>query len=140
MIRMRFEYYVLNYNFNKHEIVSYNIFNNSLVQKDVEKAVREYLKNPNYYTYYDFCKEETYYGFDGLCEAIKTAIKSEEWCRCEYEIAVGSIHSRDLNELEKDNFSLTDLKNRIILEVNSYVIELTGRRPIIIPMILSTKK
>ena len=44
-----------------------------------------------------------------------------------------------LNELEKDNFSLTDLKNRIILEINSYVIELTGRRPIIIPMILSLK-
>ena len=42
-----------------------------------------------------------------------------------------------LNELEKDNFNLTDLKNRIILEINSYVIELTGRRPIIIPMILS---
>lgn len=41
-----------------------------------------------------------------------------------------------LNELEKDNFNLTDLKNRIILEINSYVIELTGRRPIIIPMIL----
>ena len=41
-----------------------------------------------------------------------------------------------LNELEKDYFSLTDLKNRIILEINSYVIELTGRRPIIIPMIL----
>ena len=45
-----------------------------------------------------------------------------------------------LNELEKPYFSLTDLKNRIILEINSYVIELTGRRPIIIPMILSTKK
>ncbi len=44
-----------------------------------------------------------------------------------------------LNELEKDNFSLTDLKNRIILEINSYIIELTGRRPIIIPMILSKK-
>ena len=41
-----------------------------------------------------------------------------------------------LNELEKDYFSLTDLKNRIILEINSFVIELTGRRPIIIPMIL----
>ena len=39
-----------------------------------------------------------------------------------------------LNELEKDNFSLTDLKNRIILDINSYIIELTGRRPIIIPM------
>ena len=44
-----------------------------------------------------------------------------------------------LNELEKENFSLTDLKNRIILEINSYVIELTGRRPIIIPMILNKK-
>ena len=44
-----------------------------------------------------------------------------------------------LNELEKENFSLTDLKNRIILEINSYVIELTGRRPIIIPMILNIK-
>lgn len=41
-----------------------------------------------------------------------------------------------LNELEKDNFSLTDLKNRIILDINSYIIELTGRRPIIIPMIM----
>ena len=44
-----------------------------------------------------------------------------------------------LNELERDNFNLTDLKNRIILEINSYIIELTGRRPIIMPMILSTK-
>ncbi len=44
-----------------------------------------------------------------------------------------------LNELEKDNFNLTDLKNRIILEINSYIIELTGRRPIIMPMILCTK-
>ncbi len=40
-------------------------------------------------------------------------------------------------ELDKPSFSLTDLKNRIILELNAYVIELTGRRPIIIPMILS---
>ena len=45
-----------------------------------------------------------------------------------------------LNELEKDNFSLTDLKNRIILEINAYVIELTGRRPIIITMILNVKE
>ena len=41
------------------------------------------------------------------------------------------------SELEKDNFNLTDLKNRIILDVNTYIIELTGRRPIIIPMILN---
>ncbi len=38
-------------------------------------------------------------------------------------------------ELDKPSFSITDLKNRIILEVNSYIIELTGRRPIIMPVI-----
>ena len=45
-----------------------------------------------------------------------------------------------LNELEKDNFNLTDLKNRIILDINSYIIELTGRRPMIIPMIMKNIK
>ena len=51
---------------------------------------------------------------------------------------------RNLNAKEKailkevsTGYNLTDLKNRIILEINSYVIELTGRRPIIIPMILT---
>jgi ribonuclease J len=45
-----------------------------------------------------------------------------------------------LNELEKDSFSETDLKNKIILEINSYIIESTGRRPIIIPIILDIEK
>ena len=38
-------------------------------------------------------------------------------------------------ELKKPTYSPTDLKNRIILEVNSFIIELTGRRPIIMPVI-----
>ncbi len=44
------------------------------------------------------------------------------------------------SELKKAIFSLTDLKNRIILEVNSFIIEETGRRPIIMPMIFDTKE
>lgn len=44
-----------------------------------------------------------------------------------------------LSELDKPNYNLTDLKNRIILEINSYIIEETGRRPIIIPMIFENK-
>ncbi len=43
------------------------------------------------------------------------------------------------SELIKANFNIIDLKNRIILEINSYIIEITGRRPIIIPMILDSK-
>ncbi len=45
-----------------------------------------------------------------------------------------------LNELEKDGFNQIDLKNKIILEINSYIIESTGRRPIIIPIILDIQK
>lgn len=44
-----------------------------------------------------------------------------------------------LIELEKENFNYIDLKNRIILEINSYIIDITGRRPIILPMIFEIK-
>jgi len=44
-----------------------------------------------------------------------------------------------LSELKKATFSLTDLKNRIILELNSFIIENTGRRPIIMPLIFDNK-
>ena len=43
-------------------------------------------------------------------------------------------------ELEKDGFNQVDLKNKVILEINSYIIEETGRRPIIIPIILDIKR
>ncbi len=44
-----------------------------------------------------------------------------------------------LSEFKKNNLNVTDLKNRIILELKSYIIDSTGRRPIIIPMILDCK-
>ena len=43
------------------------------------------------------------------------------------------------SELSKPNYNLTDLKNRVILELNSYIIEETGRRPIIMPLIFENK-
>ena len=45
-----------------------------------------------------------------------------------------------ISELNKSNYNLTDLKNRIILELNSYIIETTGRRPMIMPMIFENTK
>lgn len=45
-----------------------------------------------------------------------------------------------LKELSNNKFNYTDLKNIIILELNSYIIELTGRRPIILPMILELNR
>ncbi len=43
------------------------------------------------------------------------------------------------SEFKNGMLNITDLKNRIILELKSYIIETTGRRPIIIPMILEIK-
>ncbi len=39
-----FEFYVLNYDFNKKKVVNYNIFNNIRVQEWTERAVKKYLK------------------------------------------------------------------------------------------------
>ncbi len=36
-------------------------------------------------------------------------------------------------------YNYLDLKNQIILELNSYIVELTGRRPIILPVIMEIK-
>ena len=43
---MQFEYYVLNYDFNKKKVVNYNIFNNIRVQEWTERAVKKYLRAP----------------------------------------------------------------------------------------------
>lgn len=42
--------------------------------------------------------------------------------------------------LDKGNYNYTDLKNQIILELHPYISELTGRHPIIIPVIMEVKE
>lgn len=44
-----------------------------------------------------------------------------------------------LKELKNKKFVLNDLKNKIISEINEYVIEKTGRKPIIMPVIMEIK-
>jgi hypothetical protein len=102
---MKFEYYVLNYNFNKKCVENFNIFNNITLNDAVEKEVRKYLRSPSkyYYQKYNFnTKEYNYiYGFDGLCETIKSLIMWQEWARREYEISVGDAFETDLDNFEK---------------------------------------
>ena len=102
---MKFKFYVLNYNFNKHKVEMFNIFRNIHVQEETEKEVRKYLRSPKkyYYQKYDFnTKKYNYiYGFDGLCETIKSLIMWQEWSRVEYEISVGDAFEQDIDNLEK---------------------------------------
>ena len=110
---MQFEFYVLNYDFNKKKVVNYNVFNNIRVQEWTEKAVRKYLRAPKKFKHivqYEnkfLGKEEiALYGFDALVEEIDRTIKWGEWSKREYEISVGDAFETDINKLEKwDTYS-----------------------------------
>ena len=55
---MKFEFYVLNYEWNENKVVNFNIFNNIEVSKYTEKAVRKYLRSPKNFKYQRYYKEE----------------------------------------------------------------------------------
>lgn len=99
---MQFEFYVLNYDFNKKKVVNYNIFNNILVQEHTEKTVKKYLRNPKKFVYKSFHKDvEQTYGFDALVKEIDSIIHWQEWGRSEYEIGVGYKFENDCSKIEK---------------------------------------
>ena len=102
---MQFKFYVLNYNWNKKCVENFNIFNNISLNDAVEKEVRKYLRSPKKYCCLKhglWVGEHIYiYGFDGLCETIKSLIMWQEWSRREYEISVGDAFEDDLSKFEK---------------------------------------
>lgn len=105
---MQFEYYVLNYDFNKKKVVNYNIFNNIRVQEWTEKEVRKYLRAPKKYKHivqygnkFLGREEIAIYGFDALVEEIDRTIAWQERGRREYECSVGDAFTTDCNKLEK---------------------------------------
>lgn len=97
---MKFEYYVLNHDFNKDKIILFNIFDNYYVQEQTEKEIRRYIRSPKNYKYESFFKDkEVIYGFDGLCKRFELILRCEEWARSEYEIAVGGIFVTELSDI-----------------------------------------
>lgn len=111
---MRFYFYVLNYDFNLKKVINFNIFNNWLVQENVEKEIKKYLKSSKKYTKIKrrYGKEDiTLYGFEALCEEIRHLIMWQEWSRAEYEIGVCDAFEDDINKLEKWDCYMQALPN-----------------------------
>lgn len=98
---MEFEFYVLNYDFNKKKVVNFNIFNNYLVHDWTLKEVKKYVRSPKNYKYVSYSNNETIYGFEGFCESLRSIIMWQEWSRVEYEISVGDAFEDDCSKLEK---------------------------------------
>ena len=101
MIIIQFEYYVLNYDFNRRKIIHYNIFNNIHVQEYTEKAVNKYLRNPKKFTYKSFDGKEIICGFDAFVKELDGIIQWQEWGRSEYEMSCGYAFETDCEKLEK---------------------------------------
>ena len=95
----KFEFYVLNYDFNKQRVEMFNIFNNCSVYKEVLKAVKKYVRSPKNYKFYRYNEPEIY-GFEGFCKEIERDIMWQEWGRCEYEISAGQKFEQDCTKLQ----------------------------------------
>ena len=91
----KFEYYVLNDNFNRHKIEHFNVFQNHTVNSRTNQAVRKYLRSPKNFKFQKWSDEESLYGFDAFVKTIDSIIMCEEWARCEYEIMVNGLFSDD---------------------------------------------
>lgn len=87
---MKFEWYVLNWDYNRQQAYMFNIFQNSIVNENCYKAVKKYVRSPSKYKYIDYMKDITYTGFEALCKDIRGILQHQLWSRCEYEILVGN--------------------------------------------------
>lgn len=97
----RFEFYVMNYDWNKKEVFMYNIFNNIVVNEWTLKAIKKYIRSPKKYKYYDWHLKDNLYGFEALCKEIRSILMYQLRSRVEYEIEVGDAYEDDINKFER---------------------------------------
>lgn len=108
MKQLKFEWYVLNENFNRnHSIEPYNIFNNIRVNEGTNALCVKYKR--------DKMK------FEDFVEELRKIIMWQEWSRCEYEIVVGSLFAHEEKDLKKIDCYQQALPNMKIIA--KYVLE-----------------
>lgn len=75
---MLFEWYVLKYSYEKKNTESYNIFSDEVIQENVQKAIRRYLRAPSKFEYLRYTppgkEDRSEYGFKALVSKIDSII------------------------------------------------------------------
>lgn len=108
MKNLKFEWYVLNENFNRnHSIEPYNIFNNIRVNDETNVLCVKYKRDKM--------------AFEDFTEELRKIIMWQEWSRCEYEIVVGSLFAHEEKDLKKIDCYEQALPN--IKIIAKYVLE-----------------
>ena len=77
------EWYVLNYDFNKKQIIKFNIFNNIKFYSGVKELLEDYTD------------------IDDFVSGLTSLLKYCFWCKREYEISVGDAFENDLDKYVK---------------------------------------
>ena len=77
------EWYVLNYDFNKKQIIKFNIFNNIKFYSGVKELL------------------ESYTDIDDFVSGLTSLLRYCFWCKREYEISVADAFEEDLSKYEK---------------------------------------
>ena len=75
MGRYRLEYRVVNYDTNRREVVSFNVFDNIRVNDGAQALLDRFKRGE--------------LSFDELDERLDRLVAWQEWARCEYEVQVG---------------------------------------------------
>ena len=77
------EWYVLNYDFNKKQIIKFNIFNNIKFYSGVKELLEDYTD------------------IDDFVSGLTSLLRYCFWCKREYEISVGDAFENDLDKYVK---------------------------------------
>lgn len=97
---MGLAYYVHCYDINSRKVKEFNVFNNIWVRERTIRELKKYNRAPSKYCYESIVRNQKWYGFEGLVEAIDRIIFTEEAYRCEYEMGVCDKFARSLNEIQ----------------------------------------
>lgn len=98
------KWYVLRKDFNADKMERFNIFDHRGFAEDIEKVLKKY---ENFNTFKESVKKELMYYF---------------WCKSEYEIIVGGLHT----ELDWENFEKIDIYSQVLPNLDilcRYIIE-----------------
>lgn len=79
---MKFEWFILNYDYNNKKTKSVNIFDEDYIQQQVEKAIKKYLRAPSKFEYLSYTppgrENRNLYGFDALVREIASILRQED--------------------------------------------------------------
>lgn len=105
---MDFEWYVFMHDFNRRRIVKLNVFDSLKFRRGLSDIKKKSKKNPTL----------------DLKEELKKELMYCFWGKCEYEVVIGSLFSKDIS-----NFDKIDVYDQVMLNFDNFAEYVIGVLP-----------